>query len=79
MLQPGSRQSHDPHTAPEEDAYGRWGRAPRCRLTWLTSEPLLKLKPLAPLLALVILHIETQNIKVLRANQKNAVAEAGIQ
>ena len=37
--------------------------------TWLASEPLLKVKLLASLL---LVHIETQKVKVLRANQKNA-------
>ena len=38
--------------------------------TWLTSEPLQKAKLSVSLL---IVHIETQNVKVLRANQKNVM------
>ena len=36
--------------------------------SWLTSQPLLKVKLLAPLL---IVHIETRKVKALRVNQKN--------
>ena len=54
----------------------------RLKVTWLTSEPLLKVKLLASLLKLIWktkklsllikVHIETQTVNVLRANQKNA-------
>ena len=39
----------------------------------LTSEPLLKVKLLAFFSLLIIVHIETPKVKVLRANQKNAM------
>ena len=41
--------------------------SPSC--SWLTSEPLLKVSLLAPV---TIVHTETQTVKALRANQKNA-------
>ena len=45
-------------------------------MTWLTSEPLQKVKLLASLLWFIF--IETQKIKVLRANQKDAKKKGGL-